>query len=103
MEGNARRFLYALQALVILVATAGLVACSGGGSTSNAVSADDFAALTARVDTLEAYRARNAAFVSTLGNSYSHFYYCDVPTHKDTAMCPPAQSHIKPPTLPAPK
>ena len=103
MEGNARRFLYALTTLLVLGATASLVACNGGGSKSGGGSAAEFAELKARVDTLEAYRARNAKFVGQLGRSYSHFYDCDVPTHRDPSKCPAAMSHIKPPTLPAPQ
>jgi len=107
MKCNARSSPYGLKGLVILGAAAGIVGCSPGASKTSDTggagggSAADFARLQARVDTLEAYRARNADFVAKLSASYTHFYYCDADSqHKDTNRCGPMQNHIKPPQPP---
>jgi hypothetical protein len=116
MEGNARSFRYGLRGLVILAGVAAVVACSKetskpsdtgtgvGVQGSTPGPGPDLASLERRVDSLEAYRVRNAAFVEKLWASYSHFYYCDVTTeHKDPKMCGQMQSHVQPPSPPAPK
>ena len=110
MKGIARSSRYGLKTVVIVGAAAFLTGCSGGGSKPSDTTGggggggggpDELASLRARIDTLEAYRARNASFVEKLSNSYSHFYYCDVTTsHKDPTKCAPMQSHVPPPSNP---
>lgn len=103
MKGNARSSPFRLKALVIVVAAAATVSCAktSDGVCTGCGSPADLASLRERIDTLEAYRARNADFVAKLSASYSHFYYCDATSgHKDPNKCAPMQTHVPPPTPP---
>lgn len=128
MESNAGWSRCRPKALMILVAATGIVACNGGksptvdttgtatpgGSSDPAAQvatvstggggesglAAQVASLRKEVDTLKAYRVRNAKFVADLWSSYSHFYYCDTGPHQDPKVCPPQPNHIKPPPPP---